>query len=109
MTGMRKLSEDTAANLRGVGKTMQDSGRELKESYQSFVQNVVEGLSRSLGMFDQSMHSLISALGEKIDSAGAQGTDGATAEQMSEIQRLLASMQETLRQAADSLAERKEA
>lgn len=109
MTGMRKLSEDTAANLRGVGKTMQDSGRELKESYQSFVQNVVEGLSRSLGMFDQSMHSLISTLGEKIDSAGAQGTDGATAEQMSEIQRLLASMQETLRQAADSLAKRKEA
>ena len=109
MTGMRKLSEDTAARLSGVGKTMQDSGRELKESYQSFVQNVVEGLSRSLGMFDQSMNSLITALGEKIDSAAALGTDGATAEQMSEIQRLLSSMQETLRQAADSLGGKKEA
>ena len=109
MTGMRKLSEDTAARLSGVGKTMQDSGRELKESYQSFVQNVVEGLSRSLGMFDQSMNSLITALGEKIDSAAALGTDGATAEQMSEIQRLLSSMQETLRQAAESLGGKKEA
>ena len=88
---------------------MQDSGRELKESYQSFVQNVVEGLSRSLGMFDQSMNSLIAALGEKIDNAAALGTDGATAEQMSEIQRLLSSMQETLRQAADSLGGKKEA
>ena len=109
MTGMRKLSEDTAARLSGVGKTMQDSGRELKESYQSFVQNVVEGLSRSLGMFDQSMNSLITALGEKIDSAAALGTDGAIAEQMSEIQRLLSSMQETLRQAAESLGGKKEA
>ena len=67
------------------------------------MQNVVEGLSRALGMFDENMNSLIAALSDKIASCTATGTDGATAEQMSDIQRMLAAMQQSLQRAADCL------
>ena len=86
---------------------METSGEQLSRSYGSFVENVVEALSRALGMFDQSMNSMVSALTERIGKLDQSGVSGMTATQASEIQRLLASMERALTQAV-GYDERKE-
>lgn len=103
LDGIRQTNEDSVNRVSAISKSIEGSGRELSQSYQSFVQNVVEGLSRALGMFDENMNSLIAALSDKISSCAATGTDGATAAQMSDIQRMLAAMQQSLQRAADCL------
>lgn len=108
IAAMQRESDVTGDHLAAVGKTMQASSTQLSQSYQGFVQNVVEGLSRALGMFDENMSSLVMTLTEKVDSITTAGTDGKTAAQLSEIQRMLTSMQASLKQAADSL-DKKEA
>ena len=104
---LQQSSEDNAARLAQVGKTMETSGEQLSRSYGSFVENVVEALSRALGMFDQSMNSMVSALTERIGKLDQSGVSGMTAAQASEIQRLLASMEKALTQAV-GYDERKE-
>ena len=108
MNGMQHSQAANAEHLAQVGKTMQDSSKELAQSYQGFVQNVVEGLSRALGMFDENMNGLIANLSDTVERANATGTDGSTTAQLSEIQRMLTSMQASLKQAANSL-DKKEA
>jgi len=102
ISGMRQAGEDSAARLRTMGAAMEASGEQLSRSYGSFVENVVEALSRALGMFDQSMSGMVSALTEKINAGGSL-----SAGQISELQRLLTSMEQSLNRAADSLDARK--
>ncbi len=108
IAAMQHENDATGDHLAAVGKTMQASSTQLSQSYQGFVQNVVEGLSRALGMFDENMSALVQTLTEKVDSITAAGTDGKTAAQLSEIQRMLTSMQASLKQAATNL-DKKEA
>ncbi|MGN0777644.1 MAG: hypothetical protein ACI4MJ_00705 [Aristaeellaceae bacterium] len=100
VSSLKQASTDNAGHLAQMGKAMESSSEQLSRSYGSFVENVVEGLSRSLGMFEQSMNNMVSVLGERISTLDRQGGSGMTATQASEIQRLLASMEQTLRQAA---------
>lgn len=106
IAAMQRESAATGEQLSAVGKTMQASSTQLSQSYQGFVQNVVEGLSRALGLFDENMTSLIATLTEKIEATNASGIDGVATAQLSDIQRMLASMQESLKQAADCLSKK---
>ena len=108
IAALQRDTDVTNDHLAAVGKTMQASSTQLSQSYQGFVTNVVEGLSRALGMFDENMNSLVATLTEKVDAVNASGTDGSTTAQLSEIQRMLTSMQASLKQAADNL-DKKEA
>ena len=103
LSGMRKLTDENAAHLQNVGAAMQSSGADLSRSCQDFVGNIVEGLSRALGMFDENMNSLIAALTEKIDSLNADGTTGMTADQAADIQRMLASVKQSLESAVAAM------
>lgn len=96
---MRQADENNAAQLNRVGKTMQDAGRDLSQSYQSFVQNVVEGLSRALGMFNQNMQEMIDTLSDRLNHLKSNGTSGETVAQLSEIQHMMASIQSVLERA----------
>lgn len=96
---MRQADEANAAQLSKVSKTMQEAGRDLSHSYQGFVQNVVEGLSRALGLFDQNMQELLSALTERLSQVQACGTSGDTMAQLSELQRMMTSIQSALEKA----------
>ncbi len=109
ISSLRQSSEDNAARLSSVGSTMEQSSDQLSRSYGSFVENVVEALSRALGMFDQSMNSMVETLSGKLSAMDHSGVSGMTAAQANEMQRLLTSMEQSLRQAADSLNTRKEA
>ena len=103
LSGMQRYTDSTADKLSAVSTAMQTSGDQLAQSYQGFVQNVVEGLSRALGMFDENMTALVATLTEKVDSVSASGTSGETTAQLSEIQRMLASVQASLNKAAEGL------
>lgn len=108
MGAMQKNGASTAEQLRGVSSTMQDAGQQLAVGCQDFVKNVVSGLSQALGMFDANMNSLVQTLTSKVDSLNAAGTDGATAEQAAELQKLLASIEKSLNEAVNALNARKE-
>lgn len=103
LRGIRQAGEHGAEALTGASQGMQDASRELAGSYQSFVSNVVEGLSRALGMFDENMSGMMTTLADKLDRLPAGGTSGASAAQLSEMQKLMAAMADSLRAAEKSL------
>ena len=105
---MGRMSAAAADQLTGVNQTMREAGDSLSRSYQTFVQDVVEGLSRALGMFDENMQGMVAALTEQVDRMQASGTDGVTAAQMSELQRTVAAMKESLENAAAAIASGRE-
>ncbi len=91
---LRSASEQDAKQLTDATAAMQAASRELSDGCQSFVKNVVTGMSESLGMFDQNMTALTTVLTEKIDRLNGTGVSSATAEETAELQRLLAKLQE---------------
>ncbi len=103
LTAMRQADEANGQQLAKVGKTMQESGRELRDSYQTFVQNVVEGLSRSLGMFESSMQKMVSLLDERLSQVNATGTSGDVLRQMSDLQQTMTDMKESMETAVSAL------
>ena len=103
LAGMRVIADDNAAQFKDVSSVMRSAGVDLSRSCQDFVGNIVEGLSRALGMFDENMNGLIATLTEKLDSLNASGTSGFTAEQAADIQRMLSAMKQSLEDAADAL------
>lgn len=104
LSRMHQSDEANSQQLAKVGKTMQDAGRELRDSYQSFVQNVVEGLSRSLGMFESSMQKMVRLLDERVADMNPSGTSGELTRQISDLQRTITSVQETIQKASEILS-----
>ena len=104
---VRQGNEDSKEQLARVAKSMQGASQELSNSYEGFVQNVVEGLSRALGMFEQNMQTLVAALGEKINTIQktGDGTDGSLAKEIGEVQRMLRDVKESLDQAGTRAAD----
>ncbi|MGN0754563.1 MAG: MotA/TolQ/ExbB proton channel family protein [Aristaeellaceae bacterium] len=86
----------TGEHLDQVSTAMDAAGKELSQSCQSFVQNVVGGLSQALGLFDQNMTTLIAALTEKIDHLNANGEGAETAAAAAELQKLLTELKQRI-------------
>lgn len=105
MENIRQMNNQSAERLNDAGESMHEASQQLARSYETFVSNVVEGLSRALGLFDQNMTALMDTLGEKVDSIAAAGNSAAAVQQLGEMQRLMASMEATLRRAADLSAQ----
>lgn len=102
---MRQSAQATNAELNGTADAMKQSAAELSASCQHFTQNVVSGLSQSLGMFDASMHSLLAMMGETADRL-SEGNSPATTQYTAEMQRLLASLKESIDQATAALQQK---
>ena len=95
LTDMADITRSQAGDLAAVGKTMRDSGDQLAHSYQHFVEDVVEGLSRSLGLFEQNMNALLASFSRTVEKQ--QGGDDA------EVIAALSGIQRTLGAISDSL------
>ncbi len=96
---MSRLQHNTAVtgeHLDQVASAMDTAGQELSKSCQTFVQNVVGGLSQALGLFDQNMTTLIAALTEKIDRLNADGASAETAAATAELQKLLTELKQRI-------------
>ena len=88
MTRLQQNTTVTAQHLEQVASAMDTSGQDLSRSCQTFVQDVVGGLSQSLGLFEKNMTALIAALTEKLDTLNAEGTSGDTAQVTAQLQLL---------------------
>lgn len=97
-TDVQQLNASTAA--------MQNASQELSASCQGFVQSVVSGMSQSLGMFDQNMAGLIQMLTEKLDRLNKDGVSGDTAQEATELQRLLSRLDEIVASASQAPADK---
>ena len=86
----------TGEHLDQVASAMDNAGQELSASCQSFVENVVGGLSQALGMFEKNMTALMSTLSDKIDSLNSSGTSAETAAATAEMQKLLTELKQAL-------------
>jgi len=93
---LRSAAAADAKHLADSTAAMQEASRELSAGCQSFVQNVVSGMSTSLGMFDQNMTALMTMLTEKLDRLNQTGVSSATADETAELQRLLTQLQEAV-------------
>lgn len=90
---LSEIDEHQAALMSQSGAVLSDAGIRLSQSYDNFVQNVVEGISKSLGMFESTVSSMLQSFREDLASAGS----GAAASQLTQIQRTLTSMEGILK------------
>lgn len=103
LSGVRGGMTAASRDLSEAGQSVKQSGEALAASYQNFLDNVVEGLSHSMGMFDQSMQTMLSTLGRQMDAVKNAATGSEVSAQLGAMQRMMADMQDTLTRAADSL------
>lgn len=96
MTRLQQNTTVTAQQLEQVSASMGASSQELAQSCQTFVQNVVTGLSQALGMFDQNMTALMAALTEKVDALRADGSSAKTMTAAAELQKLLTELKQAI-------------
>ena len=96
MTRLQQNSTVTAQHLEQVSTAMNTSSQELSKSCQTFVQNVVGGLSQALGLFDQNMTTLIAALTQKIEALNADGASEQTMQATAELQRLMTQLSQII-------------
>ena len=116
------MTEEDVRALRSLADAMRDSSRELSQSYTSFVENISGGLSRTMGLFEENMHAVVSLLDGKLESIEktaktAQsaytdkadrlnaGTDGLLSA-LSQLQRALGDMTRSVQAAGDALGEK---
>lgn len=103
LSGMRSGNQQMAQQVDQAASSIAKNAQELSGSYAGFVQNVVEGLSRALGMFDENMHNLVETLGDQVAKAGGSGTNGETVRQLNQMQQMMAAMTESMQRVAASL------
>lgn len=64
---VREQNEGSINAAGQVARQMDASGAKLSEAYAAFVENISSGFSRALGMFDENVHSVLNAMGEKLE------------------------------------------
>lgn len=105
---VREQNEGSFTAAGRIAGQMEKSGQQLAETYASFVQDISSGFSRALGMFDEDVHSVLTAMNEKLDELKRlsgrvpdqaaryqQETEGCIAA-VSQLQRALTGMTEAL-------------
>lgn len=106
MSAMQRDAALTGDRLSAVNKTMQEASAKLSRTYQDAADEMVAGVTNMLALFDDSTTGLLTTLNEKLEALNTTGNSGATAAQLSDIQRMLSAMQESLKQAADTLCKK---
>ncbi len=106
LSAMHKDASQTGDQLSAVNKTVQDASARLSKTYQDAADQMVAGVTNMLALFDDNTASLLTALTEKVNAMSAAEAGKATASQLSDIQRMLTSIQDSLKQAADTLCKK---
>ena len=81
-----------------VAKEMKDSGKLLKDSYASFVENISSGLAKTMGMFDENMNDLMNALQKRLsDIKGTAGSGEQVVASLARLEQALSGIEEALK------------
>ena len=119
LEAVHQQSQDTGLAARQVSDAMRDSGRALSDSYSAFVDGISGGLSRTMGLFEENMHGMVSLLDGKLadiekTARAAQNNYNMKNEQLSEsadsllqtlsrLQRALSDMTACVSRAAEGV------
>lgn len=68
LEAVHEQADVAAANSRDVAMSMRESSQQLSDSYTSFVENIVKGLSRSMGLFEENMHAVVTLLDGRLEN-----------------------------------------
>ena len=107
MADFQKISAETMSAIRTgdaqAASRLDDAGEKLAAGYQRFTADAVSHLSRSLNTFEQNMEEVFTALGQKLNGQAVSQEDTA------EMQRMLTSMERSMKETAATLRHFKEA
>ena len=92
---MSDYSGQNVSSMQQAGSVLSEAGNRLSQSYDSFVQNVVEGVSKSLGLFESSINDMLSTLRSELSASSTE----TSAAQLTQIQRTLSSMEKIMNEA----------
>ena len=119
LEAVHQQSQDTGMAAQSVSDAMRDSSRALSDSYSAFVESISNGLGRTMGLFEENMHGVVSLLDGKLASIEKtaksaqnsynlkneqlnEGADGLL-KTLSQLQRALADMTECVNAAAETM------
>ena len=125
LEAVHQQSQDTGLAAQNISDAMRDSGRALSDSYSAFVESISNGLGRTMGLFEENMHGMVSLLDGKLASIEktakaaqnnyslkneqlSEGADGLL-KTLSQLQRALADMTQYVNAAADAVKPRDDA
>lgn len=78
-----------------IAEQMKDSGKLLKDSYTSFVQNIATGLSKTMGMFDANMNALMNTMEKRVAQL-SKGNDEQLVSMLSQLEQTLQGIEQAL-------------
>lgn len=99
---VEKQSDRLGSQSHAIANEMAASGKMLKESYSSFVDDISRGFARSLGMFEENMRDI----GEALASQSKAYNQGKTLDmqQISALNDTVKALTQALNEAADKLS-----
>ena len=91
-------ADETSKNTGKTAESMLSSAQLLKDSYVSFAENITVGLSRTMGMLDESMTGLVKRMGDSLASMNASpdGQDGQMIKKLSALEQMLSDIKRIL-------------
>lgn len=97
---IQSQGEKNTTQLAEASDTLKNSSRLLADSYASFVENITEGLSRSLALFEGNMHDVINMLSSHIETL----SNTKSVVDCTQIQQTLADLNEIIKNASTSIS-----
>ena len=67
LEAVEKQSDAALSRTHEVANAMSQSSKALSGSYASFVENISTGLARTMGMFEENMHDMMTELGKQLN------------------------------------------
>lgn len=68
LNAVREQADGALTMSGNVAVKMDEASHRLSENYAAFIDNMASGFSRSLGMFEENINSVLSAMNEKLDT-----------------------------------------
>lgn len=122
LEAVHQQADASGEDTQKMAEAMRESSRELSRSYTGFVENISGGLSRTMGLFEENMHAMVSLLDDKLESIAKtaktvqhayndrserinDGTDGLLSA-LSQLQLALGDMTRSVQAAGEALLEK---
>lgn len=97
LDGLKQKGDGGAARLDAASDRFKETSELLSQSYSSFVENITEGLSRSLAMFEENMHDMLTLLSNNLDRLAGMPRENGQVEAYAQMQRTLSDIRDVLK------------
>lgn len=71
LDAVEKQADTASGRAREIAGEMEKSSGRLADSYTGFVENISTGLARTMGMFEENLHDMVSEMGKQLKALAA--------------------------------------